>query len=320
MPAIITHDTFGQDLYKEMYGFIGGSRDEYEAFLIGNQGPDPLFYSVLVPRLRKFIHLGSIMHDEKPNETLLAFKSSLSVLDEREKAVGRAYLLGFACHYVLDSNMHPLVYFHQFQLCDAGIENFDRSDEHEVHAAIESEFDEMVLFTKRGKTIADFSPSSEVLRGSDFVLETISKMYQYVALVVFGITLPENMFKSCLKSFRRTEALFCSRSGLKRELIGRVEEIFRPYSFYRSMSPRAIEITESLFDNHEHTAWANPFTNIVSRESFWDIYHNALSSAHTSLELIDKDGFDTEVAVSITHNLNFSGEPTIALLTVEDSE
>ena len=46
MPSIITHDTFGQDIDRDLFTSIGGSRDEAEAFLLGNQGPDPLFYSV----------------------------------------------------------------------------------------------------------------------------------------------------------------------------------------------------------------------------------------------------------------------------------
>ncbi|MFR5093157.1 MAG: hypothetical protein ACLTDR_15265 [Adlercreutzia equolifaciens] len=41
MPAIITHDLFGKDVYGETFDIIGGSRDAAEAFLLGNQGPDP---------------------------------------------------------------------------------------------------------------------------------------------------------------------------------------------------------------------------------------------------------------------------------------
>ena len=52
MPALITHDFFGRDVYDRLYTFIGGSRDEADAFLLGNQGPDPLFYLVLSPQLR----------------------------------------------------------------------------------------------------------------------------------------------------------------------------------------------------------------------------------------------------------------------------
>ena len=56
MPALITHDFFGRDVYDRLYTFIGGSRDEADAFLLGNQGPDPLFYPVLMSPVNGFSH------------------------------------------------------------------------------------------------------------------------------------------------------------------------------------------------------------------------------------------------------------------------
>lgn len=321
MPSIITHDSFGQELYKERYTFIGETRDEYEAFLLGNQGPDPLFYSFLSPHLRKHLRLGNTMHQEKPNELLACFKQSLSILEsEEEQAVGRAYLLGFTGHYLLDSITHPLVFFNQYQLCDAGIKGLSNKDGNEVHALIESELDEMVLFTKRGTTVAQFNPSQEILKGSDAVLTTISKMYAYTAMTVYARFIPTNMYALALKSFRRTEALFHSKSGIKRELLGRVEELFRSYSFYRSMSHRAIEIEESSFGNHERNPWKNPYTSETSTKSFWDLYQEALEATSQAFASIDHESFDVSAARMITNDLDFSGMPTTVVLTVKDDE
>ena len=60
------------------------------------------------------------MHSEKPSELVKAFKDSLGILDEDELPVGRAYAFGFLCHYTLDSTLHPLVFFHEYRLTDAG--------------------------------------------------------------------------------------------------------------------------------------------------------------------------------------------------------
>ena len=54
MPAILTHDFFGQDVYAAHSHVIGKSIDEKDAFLLGNQGPDPLFYLVLSPSMKQF--------------------------------------------------------------------------------------------------------------------------------------------------------------------------------------------------------------------------------------------------------------------------
>lgn len=319
MPALITHDFFGRDVYDRLYTLIGGSRDEAEAFLLGNQGPDPLFYTVLSPQLREHNRLGSTMHNKKPSELLAAFKNSLGILGSAELEVGRAYALGFLCHYTLDSTMHPFVFFHEYQLCDASEPGLSRADGSEVHGIIESELDELVLFERRNETVATFNPSTEILNASDFVLHVISKMYAYVALTVYGEIIPATMFETAVKDFRMAQRLFYSPSGRKRAVIGRVEELLRPFSFYKSMSHRPVALTESPFDNRAHEAWENPFTGEVRTVGFWDLFDEALGKAQDNVFAFDEDGFDLEAARAITHELDFSGEPVVALVvSVED--
>lgn len=319
MPALITHDFFGRDVYDRLYTFIGGSRDEAEAFLLGNQGPDPLFYTVLSPQLREHNRLGSTMHNKKPSELLAALKNSLSILGSAEQEVGRAYALGFLCHYTLDSTMHPFVFFHEYQVCDAGEPGLSRADGSEVHGVIESELDELVLFEKRAETVATFNPSAEILNASDFVLRIVSKMYAYVALTVYGEIIPATMFETAVKDFRIAQRLFYSPSGRKRAIISRAEELLRPYSFYRSMSHRPVALTTSQFDNRAHEAWENPFTGEVRTASFWDLFDEALEKAQDNLFAFDEDAFDLAAAQEITHELDFSGEPVVALVvSVED--
>lgn len=319
MPALITHDFFGQDVYDRLFRDIGGTRDEAQAFLLGNQGPDPLFYAVVDPRLREHNRLGNIMHSEKPSELIKAFKDSLGILGEDELPVGRAYALGFLCHYTLDSTMHPLVFFHEYRLCDTGEPGLSRADGHEVHAVIESELDELVLFAKRGETVATFQPWREILQASDFALDVISKMYSYVALTVYGRIVPPSMFAQSVRSFRRVQRLFYSKTGAKRAAIGRVEQLVRPFSFYQSMSHRPVELTESAYDNRAHEAWENPYTGETSTAGFWDLFDGALEKALANIAAFDRDDFDLEDARELTGELDFSGRPVVAtLVSVED--
>ena len=298
MPAIITHDTFGQDAYARHFSSIGGTKDEAEAFLLGNQGPDPLFYSIANPLLSSVHRLGNIMHKEKPNEILVAFKQAIDALDEPDRSVGRAYALGF--------------------LCDAGEPGLSRADGSEVHAVIESEYDEMVLTVKRGETVATFNPAVNVLKGSDRMLRIVSLLYANMAFSVFGKIIPRNAFGDSVRCFRLVQHLFHSGSGVKREAIARIEELVRPYSFYRAMSHRAILAETCAYDNREHVAWENPFTHEKSADSFWDRYEKAQQRFDEVSSLFDADGFNAEAARAITRDLNFSGEPVEAkLLAVE---
>lgn len=320
MPAIITHDTFGQEVYGRLYELIGGSRDEAEAFLLGNQGPDPLFYSVLDPRLTAAHQLGSIMHRYQPDALLIAFKQSIMRLPEHVRSVARAYVLGFMCHYVLDSSMHPLVYAQQYALCDAGVPGLTRADGNDVHALIESELDELVLTVKRHETIATFNPARAILHARNDVLNVISAQYAIVAKSVYGIEIPIDTFRRSVKLFRFAQGVFYSPSGLKHNLLGRIETLVRPHSFYRAMSHRNRELTVSQFDNHEHAVWHKPATGEASAESFWDIFDRALRKAQFSIPLFDAPLFDEYARGDLTGGLDFSGEPARAeIVKVEEA-
>lgn len=309
MPAIVTHDFFGRDMYDRLYQTIGGTADEAQAFLLGNQGPDPLFYTVVTPWLRDHQALGNTMHHEKPSELLLAFKHAVAALPESEQSVGRAYALGFLCHYTLDSAEHPLVYSQQYAICDAGVEGLTRAQGSEVHAVIESEWDEVVLFTKLGVTVSEFNTSKQILQGSSRMLGIVSKMYMDVAKAVYDEEIPRLMFTTAVQDFRLVQSLFYSPSGTKREVLGNIERLVRPYSFYQSMSHRPKEATTCSFDNHNNEEWANPYTGDVSKKSFWDIFYSALATAEKHIAVFDAAEFDLDDARAITGGLNFSGEP-----------
>lgn len=309
MPAIITHDTFGQIIYDRLYSLIGGSKDASEAFLLGNQGPDPLFYLAAHPRLFSYARLGHTMHNEKPSLLIAAFKGALSILNDTEQAIGNAYALGFLGHYTLDSIAHPFVYYHQFSLCNAGEPGLSPKDGSEVHGVIERELDELVLFTTKNITIETFNPAHEILKASNTTLAVISKMLVYVALSVYGQEVPHNLFEKAVKSFRRIQRVFYSPSGSKRCRMGQLERIVRNHSFFEAMSHTPVTRTESIFDNHQHDTWENPFTHKSSSAGFWDLFYQAVEQAQKNMTLFTSDCFGLDEAKSITNNLDFSGKP-----------
>ena len=307
MPAIITHDLFGEAVYEGDAYFIGIDPEQRFAFLLGNQGPDPLFYARANPSISEFALLGSIMHSRDTDKILMAFHDALDTLTPDEKPVGRAYLLGFLCHYLLDSTVHPLVYANQYALCDAGVEGLTRKNGNEIHAVIESEFDEVMLFKRTGKTVATFKPYKEILQASDETLTIIGKLYSYMAVMVFQRSMQIDVFRKSVKAFRLVQNVFYSRTGMKRSLLARVEELARPYSFYRSMSHRALEATECEFDNHEGNVWVNPFTKQESTASLDQLFDQAKARVGAAFALFDTDEFTSEAAHVITGGLNFSG-------------
>ena len=309
MPALITHDLFGRDIIDAHAAVIGHTQDDLDAFLLGNQGPDPLFYLTVLPAFKEYRHLGNTMHGQKTPLLLKAFADAVDALDEQDKSIGRSYAHGFLCHYALDSTMHPFVYAQQYAFCDAGVDGLSRKDGNEVHALIESDLDEMVLYVKTGETVATFQPWIRILRASNRTLDIVSRMYVAVVRRVYHKEAPKNLFVRAVRSFRRMQHALYSPYNGKSNVLGKIERLVRPHSFYAAMSHRALEHTTSSFDNHAHRLWKNPFTDASSTDGFWDLYAKAQEHAAELIQAFDADGFNEAEAARITHGVNFSGKP-----------
>ena len=314
MPAIMTHDFFGQDAYDAAAELVSlFTPDELNAFLLGNQGPDPLFYLMLTPPLEEFRKLGEDMHHMAPTQLFLALRKATDELSEEKRSVGRAYLAGFTCHYLLDRAMHPFVYYWERGLCQAGIDELDMSDSGMVHAEVERDFDEMVLFTKRQETIATYRPYEQVLRGRDEMLAIVGDLYfsSVAGPVVDGEPTANKVFPLAVYCFRVAQRMFWSPTGTKRDSLAKVEGplLKNRYSLVRAMSHRPRAEATSDFDNREHARWRNPFTGATSNESFWDIYQRALDEVGPTLSVVLGDGFNEEAAFAMTGGLDFCGEP-----------
>ncbi len=309
MPAIITHDFFGRDVYAANETLIPpeGSR----AFLLGNQGPDPLFFLVLTPTMKPFFDLGSAMHRIDPALLIAALKKSICTLRDDELDIGRAYLAGFYCHYLLDRQMHPLVYSQQYALCDAGIEGLTRKNGRDVHAEIERDFDEMVLFSKTIQTVTTFKPHRRILQATEKELRTIGKMYTFASAKTFGMFPPTRMFSSAVKGYRLAMAAFYSPGQRRANAVSLLERniLRKNFSFFKAMSHRARRSATSDFDNREHAAWENPFTYEISAQSFWDIFDGAQAQAKRDLPTLLSPTFDEAASLLLTRGRNFSGAP-----------
>ncbi len=322
MPAILTHDFFGRDVYDDLHGIIGDTKDEFDSFLLGCQGPDVMFFSQLNPTQSTSWGVGTKMHRSDPVALFTAFQKTISSMPADSYSVGRSYLLGLVCHYILDKNMHPFIYAQQFAIADAGIEGLDRTHGHEIHAEIESELDVLVLSTKLNETISNYDPEKKTLRVSKAAARVISRIYKEVASqdpIRRGIN--DDAFASALSSYRLALGAMHSPTGVKRSVLGALERLFKDHSFIQAMSHRNALIFESDFDNRNRDPWTDPWTKDVKSTGFWDIYHSSLSQAKAIMPLLDPNDGEACNAIfeTMTAGRDFNGSPTRAMLIeVED--
>ena len=105
MPTTYTHDLFGKKVYAklpaEMKKVI---RENGELYRIGLHGPDILFYFMMSKN--PVSRFGVAMHHEKARAF---FEQGMERVRESGDEALLSYMLGFGCHYLLDSTCHPSV-------------------------------------------------------------------------------------------------------------------------------------------------------------------------------------------------------------------
>ncbi|HBO61097.1 MAG TPA: hypothetical protein DD645_00080, partial [Olsenella sp.] len=82
MPAVITHHIFGEDIAASLPAGMVEGEEELLAFLLGNQGPDPLFarFSTLPSRARTCHRLAGLIQGGSVTRALLALRDGVSHL------------------------------------------------------------------------------------------------------------------------------------------------------------------------------------------------------------------------------------------------
>ena len=104
MPTTYTHDLFGKKVYRKlpvkMREII---RENGDLYRIGLHGPDILFYYIIGRQVHRY---GVKMHRETARDF---FERGIKMAQKDNDRPLLAYLLGFGCHYLLDSACHPFV-------------------------------------------------------------------------------------------------------------------------------------------------------------------------------------------------------------------
>lgn len=130
MPAVYAHQHFGDQVKARLKGELRHIVKTYSTeFQIGLQGPD-LFFFYRPFQKNDVIAYGSALHHKVAAPFFL--HAARVVRKRGTSGPEYAYLLGFCCHYILDSEAHPYV---DGQIEKTGVHHFE----------IEEEFDKLLL-------------------------------------------------------------------------------------------------------------------------------------------------------------------------------
>lgn len=135
MPSTYAHYVFGkkvlQALPPDLSALARGHRQLYD---IGLHGPDILFYYRALTA-NKVNSVGFGMHARPARDFFAPAKEALASLPAPQRGAAEAYLLGFVCHFALDSACHGYI---ESKIAASGV----------THTEIESEFDRSLLLSQ----------------------------------------------------------------------------------------------------------------------------------------------------------------------------
>lgn len=192
MPTTFTHDCFGKDVFKNLSSRLKDTiRQGKDVYRIGLHGPDIFFY--YKPRQKNEINqIGPAMHRENAD---LFFEKAIRVFHEKPSAPLASYLLGFACHFMLDSTCHGYIGAFERQTgCS--------------HALIEEELDRYFMIREHKKPLS-YLPAS-VLQPTRENCEIIGQVFPQV---------PVSELQFAVRWQRRFDWLLTCRNPIKEKII-----------------------------------------------------------------------------------------------------
>ena len=126
MPSTYAHRRFGADVLALLPDGLRATLEQHrELYDMGLHGPDLMFYYKAL-QSNPVNRLGNTMHEQKGE---VFFTRARTVVENAtDKSAALAYVLGFVCHFALDSTCHPYV---EAYVRESGV----------GHCEIETEFD-----------------------------------------------------------------------------------------------------------------------------------------------------------------------------------
>lgn len=195
MPTTYAHDLFGKEVYRRLPADIRYViRRHGDLYRIGLHGPDILFYYMVSKN--PVTQFGVRMHQEKARTF---FQEGMRQVRRTKDEALLAYLLGFGCHYMLDSACHPYVN----KMADEGVV---------PHIVLEKEFDR-VLMEETGKDPDHYYPACGIIPKMSYA-KVIHRAIPLVRTVNIFISLKMMKFL--------TNLMVCDDHGKKCRVLGRI--------------------------------------------------------------------------------------------------
>lgn len=225
MPALYAHDRFGTLVTREARGDLKRIILKYNpSFRTGLQGPDPFFFYKAYGgnRVRRY---GTYLHSVS---AMPFFRHAVTVIRETGRDSSEyAYLLGYVCHFILDSECHPCV-----------AESMKATGA--AHLQIESEFEKYLL---RMENHDPFSyPLADMIIADETVAASMDPFYP-------SVTRDEML--SSLRWYKFVKWLFSAKSAPRQDITNAILRLAGKYDDLKGLMHDRQDIPQCSKSNQE---------------------------------------------------------------------
>lgn len=231
MPALYAHDRFGAQVSRQMQGDLKEIIQKYYTqYEIGLQGPD-IFFFYKPYCSNKVNRYGYHLHEVSAYPF---FRHAVKVVREKGRYSREyAYLLGFLCHFVLDSECHPYV---EEMIQKTGVQ----------HLEIEEEFEKKLLRMDGRDALA--YPVADLVPTDESTAKAIAPFYHKVH---------PRIVRSSLRYLKLVKRLFTAPGVCRQTVINTVMKLSGKYPKMKGLmnqridNPRCGESNEGLMQRFD---------------------------------------------------------------------
>ena len=279
MPATVVHAYFAQDLNDILPKEIKNKLDVDRLKTFGQSTDSLMFYNLfsILPG-KKIRDFQKYFHTNKTQEFFINLINYIKENDYTEDIDVNSFLVGAICHYVLDSTVHPYIYYKTgyFNKNDKSTYKYNN-----VHTFMETFLDNDMIKRRESINPYKFNISKFSFDTSKFSNE-LNDTIKYTFKETFDVDNMDKIYYKSLKQMRNSIFIFRQdRYGIKK-FFYKLADTFTSKRVFRF---EAISYHYPLNDRHNflnenHKLWRNPCDySLTSEESFLDLYLKALKLA-----------------------------------------
>ena len=261
MPSIVTHHIFAKEVADNLNLNINNN------YYIFAQSHDYLYYN----HNKKYRVLAHKAHINNTQKYILNIIKYIKENNQTNNINTLSYLYGVITHYVLDSTIHPYLFYKN------GIKSSN-------HREIERNIDSLIYEEKTNKLYKKLRISKEIIVHPLFT-RNLMKCIDYAYNETYNV---DNMSKVYLRSIREAKLLFnltsYDRLGIKLFIYKIVDKVFKTKTYCLSNHIKG----NICYLNNEKNKWLHPCIKSKSyKSSFNDLYKVSLKKCINIINDID---------------------------------